>query len=287
MLFILGMVLVFALLVWLYVRREENEYKQTSYYKSTHNSRDKIEADKGLEGEYLIYKALADYEKDGAKLLFNCYIPKKDGTRTEIDALMLHRSGIYVIESKNYSGWIFGNEQDENWTQSLLGRDYEAHKKRFFNPVLQNKLHIKHLRQYLRAYKMKIYSIIVFSDRCELKSITINSSDIKVVHRQELQESISAYMTQNILPEAEITKMYYWLLPCTQLSEEEKQKHCQDVERTIERRELQRGKICPICGSTLVVRTVKKGAHAGRRFYGCAAYPRCRYTENADDVLLN
>ena len=40
------------------------------------------------------------------------------------------------------------------------------------------------------------------------------------------------------------------------------------------------GKICPRCGSPLVLRTAKKGANAGNQFYGCSAFQRCRYIEN-------
>ena len=37
--------------------------------------------------------------------------------------------------------------------------------------------------------------------------------------------------------------------------------------------------ICPKCGSELVFRTAKKGANAGNQFYGCSAFPKCRYTQ--------
>lgn len=37
---------------------------------------------------------------------------------------------------------------------------------------------------------------------------------------------------------------------------------------------------CPRCGGRLVVRTAKRGDHAGRRFLGCETYPRCRHIEN-------
>ncbi len=39
-------------------------------------------------------------------------------------------------------------------------------------------------------------------------------------------------------------------------------------------------KVCPSCGSELVVRVAKKGSNTGGRFYGCSAFPRCRYTES-------
>ena len=77
---------------------------------------------------------------------------------TEIDVLMLHRTGIYVLESKNYSGWIFGNEKDASWTQTLPNKD----KNHFYNPVRQNKTHIMWLNEML-GNDMST-SIIVFSE---------------------------------------------------------------------------------------------------------------------------
>jgi Protein of unknown function (DUF2726)/Topoisomerase DNA binding C4 zinc finger len=33
---------------------------------------------------------------------------------------------------------------------------------------------------------------------------------------------------------------------------------------------------CPKCGTPMVLRTAKNGAQVGRKFYGCANYPKCR-----------
>jgi hypothetical protein len=52
----------------------------------------------------------------------NLYIPKKDGSTTEIDLIMLSQTGVYVFESKNYSGWIFGDEKSKNWMQTLQSK---------------------------------------------------------------------------------------------------------------------------------------------------------------------
>ena len=58
------------------------------------------------------------------KLLFNCYIPNRSGAKTELDIIMISTKGIYVIENKNYSGWIFGDEQSKNWCETLKGKKY-------------------------------------------------------------------------------------------------------------------------------------------------------------------
>jgi len=33
---------------------------------------------------------------------------------------------------------------------------------------------------------------------------------------------------------------------------------------------------CPVCGSTMVLRTDKRGVRAGKKFWGCSEYPYCR-----------
>jgi hypothetical protein len=61
-------------------------------------------------------------------------LSKKDGSTTEIDLIMIDETGIYVFESKNYSGWIFGDEKRKNWVQTLENRQ----KNYFYNPIWQN-----------------------------------------------------------------------------------------------------------------------------------------------------
>ena len=67
----------------------------------------------------MIYKYLKDFENQGAKFLFNIYIPKKGNETTEIDVLMISSKGLFVFESKNYSGWIFGGDNQKYWYQTL------------------------------------------------------------------------------------------------------------------------------------------------------------------------
>lgn len=77
--------------------------------------------------------------------------------------ILIHESGIYVFESKNYGGWIFGDERQHYWTQTLpLGRG-RSQKNRFYNPIRQNKGHIKWLSNYLNLDTKFFYSYIVFS----------------------------------------------------------------------------------------------------------------------------
>ena len=117
-------------------------------------------------------------------VLRNVYIPKEDGGTSEIDLMYITSKGIAVIESKNYSGYIFGNEENANWTVTLYaGKDFfgrnKVEKIKFYNPIKQNKNHIRYLKQYL-GHDVQTFSIIVFSGFttkdftfCELFCLTI------------------------------------------------------------------------------------------------------------------
>jgi hypothetical protein len=71
----------------------------------------------GNYGEFQTYKYLF-FLPGKREFVHNCYVPVDNGF-TEIDLIMIHETGIYVIESKNYSGWIFGDEKQKEWTQVI------------------------------------------------------------------------------------------------------------------------------------------------------------------------
>ncbi|WP_320164491.1 nuclease-related domain-containing protein [uncultured Trichococcus sp.] len=111
---------------------------------------------------------------------------KGDGPTTEIDLIMISATGIYVFESKNYSGWIFGDEDSRNWTQSLKG----GKKYRFYNPIWQNKKHINILQKHLEIGSEVFRSYIIFSERCEFKKMFVRSPEVKVMNRNVLTREI-------------------------------------------------------------------------------------------------
>lgn len=83
----------------------------------------------GYYGEYRIYKKLRYLENRGAEFLFNLYLPKPDGGTSEVDVVMICEKGIFVFESKNYSGWIFGDEGKPMWYQTLSVGNGKSRKK--------------------------------------------------------------------------------------------------------------------------------------------------------------
>lgn len=141
---------------------------------------------------------------------------------------MINRTGIYVFESKNYSGWIFGDEKNKNWTQSLKG----GKKYKFLNPVLQNKGHINALRKIIGEFDNKsIFSYIVFSERCELKKVSIASLDVIIVKRNQLLSLLlkNMEMKPEVLTELRVEELYETLQKYCLANEIMKQNHIRRI----------------------------------------------------------
>lgn len=233
----------------------------------------------GKYGEELSEEELRLLNQFGKKgrILRNAYIPKGNGKTTEIDLLYITQKDVFVLESKNYSGWIFGNENDKQWTATFPNGE----RRRFYNPVRQNQNHIKWLKQYIGA-NFPCYSIIVFSERCELKKIMVTTPGVGVVKRDRLfslladnWDNFPDYFTDEL-----INLMYNKLKRCTNVDEKTKQKHARDVKGYFEYDE--KIEKCPLCGSNLIIET-----GMGITSVSCSKVPRCRYmTMKLDDDLL-
>ena len=265
---------------------QERKYEKTTYYKQTQIPYNELKHDKGKMGECKVCN-IADSVNGYKKIRLNSYIPTEDGRTTEIDVLMIHESGIYLFESKNYSGWIFGTENQQEWVQSFRsGR--RSKKIPFPNPIIQNHVHMKWLQNFLKDNSFLFYSFIVFGNDCELKNITITSGNHAVVKLYQLSDCVTrtAQAHPGCLQPEKIDELYEKLLPLTQKSAEEKEKHVEEIREkyyftsdeieNFNKKELK----CPFCGAKLVMRTATSGSHKGRHFIGCSNYPKCKYVQN-------
>lgn len=225
LLFLLLCMLLEIVLPIIIKRHRGQKYKSNKSRKKE----DKIER-KGRIGEQLIRKRLSVFVKDGAKILYNCYIPNDKNGTSEIDVLMICKKGIWVIESKNYSGWIFGKASDYMWTQSLKGKNRKSKKNIFYNPIAQNRGHIKYLKKYLEM-DIPFISLVVFSDRCVFKSLENNTDEAEVIHLNSLQYSILKKMENmdDVLTQDVVDQLGEKLYLTTQVSQEVKKNHVQDI----------------------------------------------------------
>ena len=123
---------------------------------------------KGIVGEIVINVAMwLKLDKDIYHRLNNITLPLADGGSTQIDHVIVSRYGIFVIETKNYKGWIFGGERQKMWTQKIFKKSYK-----FQNPLHQNYKHQKVLEQILAdiVEPEYLHSLVVFMPDCEFKT---------------------------------------------------------------------------------------------------------------------
>ena len=98
-------------------------------------------------------------------LMNHVTIQLKDGT-TEIDHILVSKFGVFVIETKDYKGWIFANAKQANWTQVLFKRKF-----RFQNPILQNFRHVRAVQDLLDFLpRAAVKSVVVFAGTAEFKT---------------------------------------------------------------------------------------------------------------------
>lgn len=122
---------------------------------------------KGFLGETVINVAMwLKLEKDIYHRLNGITLPRDNGGSTQIDHIIVSVYGIFVIETKNYKGWIYGSETQRQWTQSFPN----GSKFKFQNPLRQNYLHIKTLADLLGLELRYFHSMIAFIGECELKT---------------------------------------------------------------------------------------------------------------------
>ena len=223
-------IIVIIVAIAIYFVIKISNYNKTSYKKITHNSYFSTMYDKGRRGEYEIYRYLKHYEKIGYKFLFNVYLPSANGKTTELDVLMISPKIVFAFESKNYSGWIFGNDNQKMWTQVLpTGRGKgKSQKEHFYNPVWQNKSHCTALKEQLPA-DVVIKSVVLFSNRCTLKDITVNSPEVLVANRRDVNVLVKESLQTNIESNLDVEQIYNNLYPYSQVSEEVKQSHIEEI----------------------------------------------------------
>ena len=123
---------------------------------------------KGKMGEFAVSAHVKLYlDKDHYILLNDCTLPDEQNQTTQIDHILLSPFGVFVIETKNYKGWIFGGERQKMWTQKIYKKSFK-----FQNPLHQNYKHQKVLEAVLVDIvdPALIHSGVVFMPDCEFKT---------------------------------------------------------------------------------------------------------------------
>lgn len=228
----------------------------------------------GEQGERKVSSYLSDLEC-GEYQVFNDLLLCEGKYTTQIDHVIISRYGVFVIETKNIHGKVYGSGNAEFWKQYLPDWGYKrfgsTQEHQLRNPIWQNAGHIKSLRRLVFDNHIPIYGIVVFPYETELYV----TAEQPVLKMWEVVPYIKQFR-DNVLSLEQLGFYRRRLLEVISTTESDRKQHLENVYRNKERRDtaVANGK-CPRCGGNLVIRTGKYG-----QFYGCSNYPRCNYTLN-------
>ena len=216
---------------------------------------------RGWLGEFKVKLVIGKTKPEVKYVINNLTLRIGDNKTSQIDHIVINKHGIFVIETKNYSGRIYGNETQLEWTQVL---NYGKVKNKLYNPIKQNKTHLYHISNLLNR-NLPLFSAIVL---VQGNTQYINASG--VYNLRELRRLLKSN-TREYLSSEKMEEAYKALLNANDASIT-KREHIQNIH--INQQSISNN-ICPRCGKTLVLRKGKNG-----NFMGCKGYPQCKFTKN-------
>jgi len=224
---------------------------------------------KGVAGEFIVNVSTKLFlDSDKYHLIKNVTLPTEDGS-TQIDHVIVSVYGVFVVETKNMKGWIFGSQNQKLWTQKIY-----KHSSRFQNPLHQNYKHVKTLASLLNLQDEKLFSVVVFVGDSTFKTpmpenVTYGRGYIRFI------KSKSAVLLTEHDVDVFAEKIAAGRLTASFKTNREHAKHVKNI--VADKKDHPQ---CPTCGSEMVKRTVGKGINKGSDFWGCSTFPRCRGSIN-------
>lgn len=232
---------------------------------------------KGARGERKVHNALTEVIAGrDYKVFSDLILPTARGT-TQVDHLIISRFGIFVIETKNMSGWIFGSADQRKWTQVHKG----GKRRSFQNPLQQNYAHIKAVQEILQLDQHIFHNLVAFTGTAEPKTAMPDSVawGLKDLGKLIAQKRIK------VLSDADV-QLYVNTLQRTALENTKaaRDKHVQNLKNNADAKKPNPSirhlsandqTSCPKCGADMLKRTNRK---SGEAFWGCSRFPKCKGT---------
>ncbi|MFH4432835.1 nuclease-related domain-containing protein [Vibrio diabolicus] len=219
---------------------------------------------KGAFGEFLVNRLLSKLPESDYTLIKDVTLPTSDGT-TQVDHIVVSKYGIFVVETKNMKGWIFGSARQRQWTQKIY-----RYSSKFQNPLHQNYKHIKALETLLGCSEEHLHSVIVFIGDSTFKTemppnVTYARGSIRYI--QQFNQVVFSDRDYARLTES-INQIKLKRGVITDL------KHRKHVKEVVASKVSSNQ--CPRCGSEMMLRETKRGENIGKQFWGCSTFPKCR-----------
>ncbi len=280
--------------------------------KASGDVKDKIEKEiaivnAGIFGEDNIMFELKNSGMD-LVVLHDLYLKTASGLTAQIDYLVIAPKYIYVIECKN----LFGNIEINNSGDFIRTIQYgkKSYKEGIYSPVTQNERHLKVLNECRTEndnFLMRAFKNATFNDF--FKGVVVLANPKTVVNdrfaRKEIKDKVIRadqlinYIRETEKQSKELSSSLKEMIKCGEgylaKDQSERPDYFEKYEELVnelnveqpaespvpaDSAESSEDLVCPRCGSKLVLRTAKKGDNAGNQFYGCSAFPKCRYIKN-------
>jgi len=207
-----------------------------AYTKSTHF--------KGWILEWKIDQILNQLANKYGGMAFKDLLIPFNGETSQIDNVLITDKAVYVVEAKNYRGYIYGSASDDQWTltqknvktyKNRRGKKYKKtfiNKHSFYNPIKQNDHHVKALNTLLKNPDTAIINIVTFGKKARLKKIkkethkpVIRVHQLKSVINQ-YEEKLQKKMALNALMEMVDSIVYYNIV-----SKKERKTHINTIKK--------------------------------------------------------
>lgn len=235
----------------------------------------------GKEGEKRVFNALLQLSDDYH--ILNDVVFKTDKGSTQIDHIVVSKYGVFAIETKNYRGEIYGDDNREKWIQIIVTevtyrrkwwKTYTyVTKNQFYNPVKQSVGHAYRIKSILKDYRhLPVIPIVVFAGDAIFKDVETKH---EVIYAEQLLSVIENYKTKYLSDED--CQNVIHILEDNNVRETIDDKTHIDNLKSIKKQKQDaiNSGVCPKCGGRLKLRNGKYGS-----FYGCSNYPKCKFTVN-------
>jgi len=243
---------------------------------------------KGWIGEAMLHVALRlRLPREHYHLRRNLTLPTPDGS-TQIDHVVVSRYGVFVIETKNYGGWIFGKPLDKMWTQKFPRRSSA-----FQNPLRQNHKHVRTLAELAAIDDAALFSLVVFVGSSTFKTpmppnVThlpgclayIRARQAILLDAAEVARILGRIDGGRLEPSWRTHAAHVEHVRALRAGSKREEGAAPPPQQSPQAAHLDaqaRPPGCPQCGGMLGEYVYKTGAKTGQAFRGCTRFPVCTY----------
>lgn len=221
---------------------------------------------RGAQGENRVRATLSrNLNANEYTVLNDVLLPVRNGT-TQVDHIVVSRCGVFVIETKNMSGWIFGGEDQQKWTQV-----FPTKKIRFTNPIRQNEYHKNIVQNLLKLDESQVYNLVAFVGSAQPKT----PMPAQVFWSRRTLFKYIETRPEVKFSNSQMRELVRMLRSGALENTKATRKAHMDYVRSRTRKKANGTSACPSCGAKMVERSNRK---TGSTFLGCSRFPQCRGT---------